>query len=91
MLKTIRIISMGIINWSNDRFTNATRATLTTADDLHTGTFILACGFDSYSGKSGTLLSGVNTLGSDLYLNATFASSGSAVIDTGICAVSEFY
>ena len=46
----------------------------------NTGTFILACDFESYSGKSGAILSGVNTLGSDLYLNATFASSA-AVID----------
>ena len=73
---------MGIINWSNYKFTNATDATATTADDSHTGTFILACDFESYSGKSGALLSGVNTLGSDLYLNATFASSDAAVINT---------
>ena len=72
---------MGIINWTNYKFTNATDATATTADDSHTGTFILACDFESYSGKSGALLSGVNTLGSDLYLNATFASSAAAVID----------
>ena len=73
---------MGIINYTNYQFPTATEATATTADDAHTGTFILACDFESYSGKSGALLSGVNTLGSDLYLNATFSNSAVAVIDT---------
>ena len=35
----------------------------------------------SYDGTSGALLSMVNILGSDLYLNATFANSAAAVID----------
>ena len=75
------ITSMGIINWTNYQMLTVTEATATTADDTHTGTFIIACDFESYTGKSGALLSGVNTLGSDLYLNATFANSA-AVIDT---------
>ena len=35
----------------------------------------------NHIGKSGALLSGVNILGSDLYLNATFASSAAGTAD----------
>ena len=69
---------MGIHNFTNYQITGANA---TGADVAHTGTFILACDFESYSGKSGAILSGVSTLGSDLYLNATFASSASGTID----------
>ena len=37
--------------------------------------------FELYSGKSGVLSTGVSTFGSDLYLNATFASSEAATTD----------
>ena len=70
--------SMGILNLTN----YSTLAAATGADAANTGTFILACDFESYSGKSGALLSGVNTLGSDLYLSATFSASEAATIDT---------
>ena len=73
--------SMGIINYTNYWNPTATEATSVFGDGTKVGTFILACDFESYSGKSGALLSGVNTLGSDLYLNATFASSAAAVVD----------
>ena len=69
--------SMGILNATNYQVAAATGADATT-----TGTFILACDFESYSGKSGALLSGVNTLGSDLYLSTTFSASEAATIDT---------
>ena len=69
--------SMGILNATNYQIAAATGA-----DAATTGTFILACDFESYSGKSGALLSGVNTLGSDLYLSATFSASEAATIDT---------
>ena len=69
---------MGIHNYTNYQLTGAGA---TGADTAHTGTFILACDFESYSGKSGALLSGVSTLGSDLYLNATFSGSASGTID----------
>ena len=67
---------MGILNWTNYQFVSAIDVTATTVDDLDTGTFILACDFESYTVKSGALLSG-----RDLYLNAIFASSATAVID----------
>ena len=70
------LASMGVLNLANYTVTAATGA-----DAATPGTFILACDFESYSGKSGALLSGVSTLGSDLYLNATFASSEAATID----------
>ena len=56
-------------------------AAATGADTAITGTFVLACDFESYSGKSGALLSGVSTLGSDLYLNATLGGSAAGTID----------
>ena len=67
---------MGILNLASYKITSATGA-----DAATTGTFILSCDFESFSGKSGSILSGVSTLGSDLYLNATFASSAAATID----------
>ena len=67
---------MGVLNYANYQLQAPTGAANAT-----TGTFILACDFESYSGKSGALLSGVSTLGSDLYLNATFANSTAATID----------
>ena len=63
---------MQIIKWLQQQ---------TCADAATTGTFILVDDFESYSGKSGALLSAVSTLGSDLYLNATFASSEAATVD----------
>ena len=69
---------MGTLNLTN----HSTLTAATGADAANTGTFILACDFESYSGKSGALLSGVNTLGSDLYLSATFSASEAATIDT---------
>ena len=37
--------------------------------------------FESYSGKSGALLLGANTLGNDLYFSATFDSMAAAMFD----------
>ena len=69
--------SMGVLNYTNySSLTNAAGDT-----EANTGTFILACDFESYSGRSGSILSGVNTLGSDLYLNAMFANSAAGTID----------
>jgi hypothetical protein len=61
---------MGLINNTNYSIVAATGANAAT-----TGTFILACDFESYTGRSSSILSGVNTLGSDLYLNATLADT----------------
>ena len=72
------LASMGIINYTNYKLLPADA---TGADTAGTGTFILACDFESYSEKSGALLSGVSTLGSDLYLNATFGGSAAGAID----------
>ena len=69
---------MGLLNYTN----YCTLAAATGADSANTGAFILACDFESYSGKSGALLSGLSTLGSNLYLIATFASSEALTIDT---------
>ena len=62
--------------------TNYSIVAATGANAATTGTFILACDFESYTGRSGSILSGASTLGSDLYLNATFANSEGATIDT---------
>ena len=69
---------MGILNNANQYSIVAA----TGANAATTGTFILACDFESYTGRSGSILSGVSTLGSDLYLNATFGNSEAATIDT---------
>ena len=68
---------MGILNNANYSIVAATGA-----NAAATGTFILSCDFESYTGRSGSILSGVSTLGSDLLLNATFANSEAATIDT---------
>ena len=70
---------MGILNYTNYRL-NAADAT--GEDDAHTGTFILSCDFESFSGRSGSILSGLNTISNDLYLSATFSASDAATIDT---------
>ena len=64
------IASMGIINYTNYQFHNCKWCA-----------YWNICDFESYSGKSGALLSGVSTLGSDLYLNAGFSGSAAATID----------
>ena len=69
--------SMGLINNANYSIVAATGE-----NAAATGTFILSCDFESYTGRSGSILSGVSTLGSDLLLNATFANSEGATIDT---------
>ena len=48
------------------------------------GLFVIRQDFESYSGKSGALLSGINTLGSDLYFSANYTAGcvvGDAMID----------
>ena len=70
------LASMGILNNTNYSIVAASGA-----NAANTGTFILACDFESYTGRSGSILSGVSTLGSDLYLNATFGNSEAATID----------
>ena len=68
--------SMGIINYTNYQIPTSTATIISTGEDsAHTGTFILACDFKSYTGHSSMILSGVNTLGMDLYLNATLADT----------------
>lgn len=71
--------SMGILNYTNYIIPTNTTPTIainsTGEDSAHMGTFILACDFESYTGRSSSILSGVNTLGSDLYLNATLADT----------------
>ena len=38
-----------------------------------TGLFVIGQDLESYSGKSGALLSGISTLGSDLYFSANYS------------------
>ena len=44
------------------------------------GCHVLGCDMEVYSGKSGSILSGINTSGNDLYFSATFPSAGIASI-----------
>ena len=62
---------MGILNAINYESTAAT--------DL-TGQFIIGCDFESYSGKSGALLSGVSTLGTDLVFSGTYTALPAAAL-----------
>ena len=68
---------MGLINNTNYSILSASGV-----NAASTGTFILACDFESYTGRSGAILSGVSTLGTYLYRNATFANSEAGTIDT---------
>ena len=67
---------MGIINAAN-----YVRSTPTGADTADTGLFVIGQDFESYSGKSGALLSGASTLGNDLYFSANFDSMAAAIFD----------
>ena len=53
---------------------NAANYSATTKTDL-TGLFMIGQDFETYSGKSGALLSGISTLGSDLYFSANYSST----------------
>ena len=57
------LASMGVLN--------ATNYVVDKVDDL-TGLFVIGQDLESYSGKSGSLLSGISTLGSDLYFSANY-------------------
>ena len=72
----------------------------TASSDLG-GLFVIGQDFESYSGKSGSLLSGISTLGSDLYFSANYTANTMAaaifdyfldydmklIIDNGILTV----
>ena len=47
----------------------------TTVSSALGGQFVLGQDFASYSGKSGALLSGISTLGSDLYFSANYTAT----------------
>ena len=53
----------------------------TGADEAHSGIFVIRQDFESYSGKSGALLSGASTLGNDLYFSANFGAMAAAIFD----------
>ena len=57
------LASIGILNNTN--------YVVDKADDF-SGLFVIGQDFESYSGKSGALLSGISTLGSDLYFSANY-------------------
>ena len=70
---------MGILNAAN-----YVVAALTGADATSTngGYFVIGQDFETYSGKSGQILSGCSTLGSDLYFSANIgAMAAGAVFD----------
>ena len=75
------LVSMGIINATN--YVVATPSGSGTSSDqyLTGGLFVVGQDFETYScGKSGSILSGVSTVGSDLYFSANFSVSTPASI-----------
>ena len=76
------LTSMGIINALN--YVAATPSGSATSSDnynpMNGGLFVIGQDFESYSGKSGALLSGASRIGSDLYFSATFSTATSAAI-----------
>ena len=63
------LTSMGILNRTTYK---------TTASSALGGLFIIGQDFESSSGKSGSILSGISTLGSDLYFSANYSTGGIA-------------
>ena len=57
--------------------------------DVNGGYFLIGKDFETYSGKSGQLLSGVNTLGSDLYFSCHIGAMASSAIFDLMCNSSE--
>ena len=66
------LVSMGSLNSTNYSVVNASDVS---------GLFVLGIDLESYSGRSGALLSGISTLGSDLIYSANYAALPAAVFD----------
>ena len=65
-------------------FGNHTLATYTKAHATDaTGSFVICQDFEDFTGKSGDLIAGMNTVATDTYFNATFspATSFSALLN----------
>ena len=71
------ICSMGVLSTVNYVPATPSRADYTTTNG---GYFVLATDFKTYSGKSGQLLQGANTLGSDLYFSANVGAMAAGAI-----------
>ena len=59
--------SMGILNSAS-----FVLSTPTGVDEEHIGLFVIGQDFETFSGKSGGILSGASTLGNDLYFSACY-------------------
>ena len=75
------LVSMGIINAANYVVANPSGSG-TSADSTYNngGLFVIGQDFETLCGKSGALLSGVSTVGTDLYFSATFSAATPAAI-----------
>ena len=71
------LVSMGILNSANYVVAAPSGADNTSTNG---GYFVIGQDFETYSGKSGQLLSGVSTLGSDLYFSANVGAMADGAI-----------
>ena len=74
------LTSMGIINGTNYIIAQPSGSGTSADTYSNGGLFIIGQDFETYGGKSGALLSGASTVGSDLYFSATFSTATPAAI-----------
>ena len=56
-------------------------STPTGADEANYGLFVIGQDFETFSGKSGAILSGASTLGNNLMFSANYGAMAAAIFD----------